>query len=437
MSVVYGLLLQAKGDVKRIKLKDSKSDEKLTEESLQTIIKKKTPLTNLGFYNNSGITLTLFGYTSGKAGTENKHELPPPLNEKTFYSDILLIASKQGGETNWSTPITYSPEQYEKFYQSTFGNTDHYDEDDEDDDDEDDGSLDKEEEDEVEEDEVIPSKKKKAAEEDGVPEDEEEDIPEDEEEGDEEEEEEVVDEEGVDEGEGPQGDLEGEEEVGPVKKSSSKKKTPKTNLTVVQNTGRANQQKFLTRPGFQSITSVGPIPNDQSKEMSIRTHVMKQIKHFLGTNFTQEKQNNLEVCIFRAALEDADTKFVVKHFDNKLFEICYMNSARRYIGNLSSKSYVQNTGLLQKVNNGDLTFETLASMTSMDLAPHIYTELRERQTLREQQQLEGNKSMATDMFKCGRCHKRETTFYELQTRSADEPMTKFITCVNCGNHWRM
>jgi len=43
---------------------------------------------------------------------------------------------------------------------------------------------------------------------------------------------------------------------------------------------------------------------------------------------------------------------------------------------------------------------------------------------------------STDMFKCGKCGKRETTYYQLQTRSADEPMTTFHTCTFCGNRWK-
>jgi len=39
-------------------------------------------------------------------------------------------------------------------------------------------------------------------------------------------------------------------------------------------------------------------------------------------------------------------------------------------------------------------------------------------------------------FKCGRCKARETTFFQLQTRSADEPMTIFIRCIKCGNRWK-
>ena len=43
----------------------------------------------------------------------------------------------------------------------------------------------------------------------------------------------------------------------------------------------------------------------------------------------------------------------------------------------------------------------------------------------------------TDQFKCSRCHQRRCKYYQLQTRSADEPMTTFVTCVNCGNRWRV
>lgn len=39
-------------------------------------------------------------------------------------------------------------------------------------------------------------------------------------------------------------------------------------------------------------------------------------------------------------------------------------------------------------------------------------------------------------FTCNKCKSKKTTYYELQTRSADEPMTVFVTCHNCGKHWK-
>ena len=49
---------------------------------------------------------------------------------------------------------------------------------------------------------------------------------------------------------------------------------------------------------------------------------------------------------------------------------------------------------------------------------------------------EDDKRGATSEFKCRKCKKRECSYYQLQTRSADEPMTTFVTCLNCGNNWK-
>lgn len=39
-------------------------------------------------------------------------------------------------------------------------------------------------------------------------------------------------------------------------------------------------------------------------------------------------------------------------------------------------------------------------------------------------------------FKCHKCKQTKTTMYAVQTRSADEPMTLFVTCLTCGFHWK-
>ncbi|MBP02745.1 MAG: transcription factor S [Rhodospirillaceae bacterium] len=40
------------------------------------------------------------------------------------------------------------------------------------------------------------------------------------------------------------------------------------------------------------------------------------------------------------------------------------------------------------------------------------------------------------MLTCGKCGMSKTSSYEMQTRSADEPMTIFANCLCCGNRWR-
>ena len=40
------------------------------------------------------------------------------------------------------------------------------------------------------------------------------------------------------------------------------------------------------------------------------------------------------------------------------------------------------------------------------------------------------------IYKCKKCGSKKTWSYQLQTRSADEGFTNFVTCSNCGNKWK-
>ena len=42
----------------------------------------------------------------------------------------------------------------------------------------------------------------------------------------------------------------------------------------------------------------------------------------------------------------------------------------------------------------------------------------------------------TGIFVCRKCKSKKTSYYQLQTRSADEPMTTYVTCIGCGNKWK-
>ena len=44
--------------------------------------------------------------------------------------------------------------------------------------------------------------------------------------------------------------------------------------------------------------------------------------------------------------------------------------------------------------------------------------------------------LKASLFTCGRCKSIKTTSTQKQTRSADEPMTVFVLCMNCGNRWK-
>jgi len=59
----------------------------------------------------------------------------------------------------------------------------------------------------------------------------------------------------------------------------------------------------------------------------------------------------------------------------------------------------------------------------------------------KQRELDMDKAKAKEedyqgMFKCGKCKCNKVTYYQMQTRSADEPMTTYFTCLGCGAKWK-
>lgn len=97
-----------------------------------------------------------------------------------------------------------------------------------------------------------------------------------------------------------------------------------------------------------------------------------------------------------------------------------------------------NPDLRRRVLLGEITPEKLINMTPEEMASE--KRKQEISMIKEKALFEcqrgGPPKATTDQFKCGRCGQRKTTYYQLQTRSADEPMTTFVTCVNCNNHWK-
>lgn len=99
---------------------------------------------------------------------------------------------------------------------------------------------------------------------------------------------------------------------------------------------------------------------------------------------------------------------------------------------------INNTDLRRRVLLGEVKPERLVVMTSEEMASdkrkHSNEQIKEKALFECERA--GAPKATTDQFKCGRCGQRKTTYYQLQTRSADEPMTTFVTCVNCNNHWK-
>ncbi|KAL7984309.1 hypothetical protein Chor_002879 [Crotalus horridus] len=79
-----------------------------------------------------------------------------------------------------------------------------------------------------------------------------------------------------------------------------------------------------------------------------------------------------------------------------------------------------------------------AKMTAEEMASDELKEMRKnltKEAIREHQMAKTGGTQ-TDLFSCGKCKKKNCTYTQVQTRSADEPMTTFVVCNECGNRWK-
>jgi transcription elongation factor S-II len=93
-------------------------------------------------------------------------------------------------------------------------------------------------------------------------------------------------------------------------------------------------------------------------------------------------------------------------------------------------------GLLAKIQNGDIVPQQLAFMTHQEMNQEQWQTLIDQKMKRDASKYNTNIEASTDMYTCKKCKSKKCTYYELQTRSADEPATIFVTCLNCGKNWR-
>lgn len=81
------VVLCANGEHKSSKIAD------VSAAGIAKATRKVKPPAVLGTYIWGAQTLTLWGWAEGRAGTENKHELPPPHDKGLFFSDVIVASS--------------------------------------------------------------------------------------------------------------------------------------------------------------------------------------------------------------------------------------------------------------------------------------------------------------------------------------------------------
>lgn len=196
----------------------------------------------------------------------------------------------------------------------------------------------------------------------------------------------------------------------------------------------SNQQNFSDPPPVSSSSNNNPTPMQTEvppttsevrlKCRQLLTEALKKPlpKELMTEPFLEEEilAGRIEECIYQ---------------EFKCTDMKYKNRFRSRVANLGD---TKNPYLRLSVLRGDLAPEKIAKMTADEMASDELKKEREKFTREaiNDHQMTLTTGTKTSEIKCPACKKYNVTYNQVQTRSADEPMTTFCFCNECGKRWK-
>ena len=137
-----------------------------------------------------------------------------------------------------------------------------------------------------------------------------------------------------------------------------------------------------------------------------------------------KRMNNIEIASFNFSIKDAVRKNVPRTWEDIRFRRIYLNKIRSMLANIKRDPELVNKKAID-----------IVSMEPQKMAPEIWREAIKNVQRKRDMMVIARPKNNDGLYEC-RCRSRNTTFYQMQTRGADEPMTVYITCHDCDSHWK-
>ncbi len=170
-------------------------------------------------------------------------------------------------------------------------------------------------------------------------------------------------------------------------------------------------------------------------DCAIREKVIENFTELFGDeSIAKDCENALLHFISDQALKDA----IEVDWSNRVFWNMYRNKAISIYENLrGEESYVQNKeNWMEKIKSGQISVQRFVEMNPIEMCPARWKAAIERMIELEKKLYSKNEAAAIYLW-CSSCKKKsKCDYYQMQTRSADEPMTTFVTCLECDKKWK-
>jgi len=171
--------------------------------------------------------------------------------------------------------------------------------------------------------------------------------------------------------------------------------------------------------------------------MNVEAARAKVSARFAATLGDAEIGKKLEIVLWNHTLRTCQADFIPLEW-NASFSKSFRERYTTKAVSLDLYNLKPNQALREQVTSGALPLKKLVGMKPWELDPDMWDPVFERVAFKQlRKQLTNDHENASDgAFTCGHCRSKKTTYYQLQTRSADEPMTCFIQCLACSKRWK-
>ena len=71
--------------------------------------------------NGEEVYLSVFAKNKGRANTENKYELPPPIDNELYFGSMLIVKHKEKDKYKLTDLLDLNVEEWEKYYEKLYG----------------------------------------------------------------------------------------------------------------------------------------------------------------------------------------------------------------------------------------------------------------------------------------------------------------------------